>query len=90
MCKSTITQAANILNIYFLICYSLCLNYQIAKSFERPIPVISITRNAVLVFTNLIEYSCDIDRPCGLVVRNPGYRFRDPVSNPGATGSSEK
>jgi hypothetical protein len=27
---------------------------------------------------------------CGLVVRVPGYRFRGPVSNPGATKYSEK
>jgi hypothetical protein len=31
-----------------------------------------------------------IDRLCGLVVRVPGYRSRDPGSIPGATRFSEK
>jgi hypothetical protein len=30
------------------------------------------------------------DRPCGLVVRVPGYRSRGPGSIPGATKFSEK
>jgi hypothetical protein len=31
-----------------------------------------------------------LDRLCGLVVRVPGYRSRDPGSIPGATRCSEK
>jgi hypothetical protein len=31
-----------------------------------------------------------VDRLCGIMVRVPGYRLRDPASIPGATRFSEK
>jgi hypothetical protein len=33
---------------------------------------------------------CKIDRLCGIVVRVPGYRSRDPGSIPGTTRFSER
>jgi hypothetical protein len=38
------------------------------------------------VLRNVMEF----DLPCGLVVRVPGYRSRDPGLIPGATRFSEK